>query len=66
MKKFLLVALIALGLVACSKKEEAPVEASAVVEASAPEAVEASAPAADASAPAADASAPAADASAAQ
>ena len=42
MKKFLLVALIALGLVACSKKEEAPVEASAAVEASAPEAAAAS------------------------
>lgn len=41
MKKFLLVALIAFGLVACSKKEEA-VEAPAevAVEASAPVAVE--------------------------
>lgn len=57
MKKFLLVALIALGLVACSKKEEAPVEASApAVEASAV-AVEASAVASDVAAVASDASA---------
>jgi uncharacterized protein YcfL len=65
MKKFLLVALIALGLVACSKKEEAPVEASAVVEASAP-AVEASAVAVEASAVASDVAAVASDASAAK
>lgn len=65
MKKFLLVALIALGLVACSKKEEAPVEASAVVEAAAP-AVEASAVAVEASAVASDVAAVASDASAAK
>ncbi|MBE9609784.1 hypothetical protein [Chitinilyticum piscinae] len=58
MKKSLLVAaLFALGLVACGKKEEAPV-ASAVVEASAPVASEvASAPAASEVAVASDASA---------
>ena len=66
MKKFLIAAaLLALGLVACSKKEEAPVEASAVVEASAP-AVEASAVAVEASAVASDVAAVASDASAAK
>ncbi|WP_081413143.1 hypothetical protein [Chitinilyticum aquatile] len=59
MKKSLLVAaLIALGLVACSKQEAAP-EASAVVEASAPvaSAVEAAPVASEAAAVASDASA---------
>lgn len=65
MKKFLLVALLALGLIACSKEEEMPAEAPAV-EASAPAAEEASAPAAEAaSAPEASAVA-ASEASAAQ
>ncbi len=52
MKKFLFVALLSLGLIACSKEEAVPVEAPAV-EASAPAAEAASAPEAEASAVAA-------------